>query len=284
MSRNSQEHEGQKTLFNIVNIGVGCIGLIGVLATLIATYFVIVKPQQTITFIQEAAKVPSQEPQIVTVMVPSQEPLPTYTFYPTYTPILTDKPATDSAPPTEIQLTETPAPTATRNAVILFEDDFNDGLDQNWTVESGNPVVVNNTLTADETTWLTIGETSWSNYQIEFETDANRCWIRSDSSNNFIAVRMIDLDNLIAFVWEGCESQWYIREGGEWNFVPHTDGDSDQQMMRLRITVNEDEFVANKNDARLSAFFDARFSQGYIGLRIGPGTIVDNFRVTRIEE
>lgn len=287
---NRQRDEGKETIFSVFNVGIGCIGLIGVLATLIATYFVILQPREAIQIIQQVAEVPSQQPQIITVLAPSQIPPPTYTPYPTHTqfPTITQAPTisltASPVKPTQVPSTNTPPPTATQDATILFEDDFNDGLDQQWSIESGNPIVVNGALTSDETTWLIIGDSSWTDYVIDFEADAAGCWFGHAEKQNVLAIRMANLNNFVSYVWQDCESYWYVRVDGEWNQVPHTEAAPRYEMVQFHITANGDEFVAEKGDERLSSFFESRFDQGYVGLRIGEGTIIDNFKITSLSE
>ena len=59
----------------------------------------------------------------------------------------------------------------TASLEVIFEDDFEDGLSDNWEIVSGNPIVVNGMLTADQDTWLLVGDQSWKNVSVEFNTN-----------------------------------------------------------------------------------------------------------------
>ncbi len=136
----------------------------------------------------------------------------------------------------------------------------------------------------DKQTWLIIGDPSWTDYTVEFDADASDCWWPSDGGN-VVALRVTDLDNMIAFRWVDCQTAWYIVEDGKWQEVPNTKGDGIKYgMVRLTITVQGDRFSASVGDKRLSSFFDKRFQRGKMGLRLDAETIIDNLVVRSVAE
>jgi hypothetical protein len=70
----------------IFNYSIGCIGLLGVLATIIALFITLKNPAVVIRFVEEYSDFPTATPVYVVL---ATKPLPTYTFYPTYTPLPT---------------------------------------------------------------------------------------------------------------------------------------------------------------------------------------------------
>jgi hypothetical protein len=71
------------------NYSIGCIGLLGVLATIIALFITLKNPSVVIRFIEEYSDFPTVTP-VDVVLAP--KPVPTFTPYPTYTPLPTYTP------------------------------------------------------------------------------------------------------------------------------------------------------------------------------------------------
>ena len=108
---------------------------------------------------------------------------------------------------TEVIPTESPTPraTATPQAAILFEGDFEDGLSDAWEVISGNPVVVNGMLTADQNTWVAVGDPTWTDYSVEFRASSKYAYYNWGS--NFTAVRMNGIENMYVYEWVVSQSR-----------------------------------------------------------------------------
>ncbi len=104
-----------------------------------------------------------------------------------------------TAIPTEIIPTESPTytPPAPPKPAILFEDDFDDGLSNAWEMVSGNPVVVNGTLSADQDTWLLVGDPTWTNYSVEFQGESVKSHFYYGA--DIVALRVFDMDNMYAY-------------------------------------------------------------------------------------
>ncbi len=52
---------------------------------------------------------------------------------------------------------------------------------------SGNPVVVNGTLSADQDTWLLVGDPTWTNYSVEFQGECG-FYYSSDSGSTWTQI------------------------------------------------------------------------------------------------
>jgi hypothetical protein len=96
-------------LEKLFNYSIGCLGLLSVLATVIALFITLSRPSVVIRFIEEYADFPTMTP-VVIVITP--KPPPTYTPYPTYTPLPTYTPWIVISPQKPLP-TYTPYPTYT---------------------------------------------------------------------------------------------------------------------------------------------------------------------------
>lgn len=183
---------------------------------------------------------------------------------------------------TDVVPTESPTPEATAppQADILFEDDFEDGLSDAWEVISGNPIVVNGMLTADQDTWLMVGDPSWENYSIEFDTDSPVGWI--SQGFNVIGVRAEDIDNMYAYKWAEYEGYSYFVEEGHWSEIPQSEYNVENEGSNLMINVIDGQIALYENGMKATSFFDSRFKNGRIALRIFPEATIDNFKVKEI--
>lgn len=197
---------------------------------------------------------------------------------------LTTQPAINPPPDTESVLVATTAQSQATQApqfsppaqvTILFQDNFDGGLSSYWQVLSGAPVVVNGMLTADQDTWLAVGDASWTDLVIEFDADAADCWF--SWSYNTMAARFVDSSSMIAWRWADCESYWYVVENGSWNEVPRSKALPGYDMLKFRITVKDNQFAVYVGDQLLSSFFSDRYTHGKVGLQIAQDTQIDNF-------
>jgi hypothetical protein len=82
-------------------------------------------------------------------------PSPTATWTPPNTPV----PTATSVP------TTTSIPTAT--PVILFQDDFDNGLSPQWNVLGGEYSIINDMVTTNEDVGLRVGDSSWGDYKVQ---------------------------------------------------------------------------------------------------------------------
>jgi len=183
---------------------------------------------------------------------------------------------------TEVIPTESPTPraTATPQAAILFEGDFEDGLSDAWEVISGNPVVVNGMLTADQNTWVAVGDPTWTDYSVEFRASSKYAYYNWGS--NFTAVRMNGIENMYVYEWVVSQSRWHIVENGDWNEVPQSEFRPGSGFVEYKIVVKGNSITTYIGGIQKLAFFDDKFSHGRVGIMITEETLIDNFIVKEI--
>lgn len=175
------------------------------------------------------------------------------------------------------------AATQTAEPSLLFNDDFDEGLSELWEVLSGNPIVANKVLTADQATWLSIGDETWADYSVEFTADSSTCTL-TPTNSNLIAVRVNDLGNAIMFGWTNCFTAWYVVEGGDYGEVPGTRASSGvSDMVKVRLIVKGDLMTATVGGVDVSSFFNTRFETGGVSLRLKASSSVDSFSVRAID-
>ena len=179
--------------------------------------------------------------------------------------------------PTEIPTIE---PASPPKPAILFEDDFDSGLSDAWEVVYGNPIVINSTLSADQDTWLLVGDPAWTDYSVEFqgETEKNFFWADAD----IVGLRIADLDNMYAYKWTTVETEWHIVENGEWNVVPKSYVNDQRNIKHFLFEVKGDSVKLLIDGVNESSFFDDKFTHGRIGLFISKDTVIDGFKVREV--
>ena len=212
---------------------------------------------------------PTTEPLVPTVTfttVPTDTPLPTFTptITLTHTPTLT---------PTN---TSTPYP-----AGFTFLDDFEDGLDPAWKVVFGKYVIANGQLASSEPTMLSLGDSSWKNYEIEFDIFKVPFFVcGADQNANALGVRARDIDNMILYVYGRCETEWKYIIDGNWTPIPETHSGQLNNPTHYIITVEGNKITMHNRSELISSFIDNDFPSGYIYLKIVKDTIYDNFQIT----
>ena len=186
--------------------------------------------------------------------------------------------------PTEsvIEPAESPIPESTAPLIpaVLFEDDFDSGLSDAWEIVSGNPIVVNGTLSTDQDTWLLVGDPTWTNYSVEFQGESGKDHFYDGA--DIVALRVFDMDNLYAYKWVFVEREWYVVENGEWNIVPQTYFLEQREVSNFRFEVKGDSIKVYIDGIIESSFFDDKFAQGRIGLFISKDTVIDDFKVREV--
>lgn len=126
---------------------------------------------------------------------PTDTPQPTETKAPTFTRTITLTP-TDTLTPTPSN-TPTETPTYTPTPVVLFEHSFSDGYPDDWNIVEGTlPIITDGVLLPTNDFWFSIGDESWTNYQIYIKyTGLYDCNFRY----SVIAVRAKSKDESIWF-------------------------------------------------------------------------------------
>ena len=187
--------------------------------------------------------------------------------------------------PTETKLvsteTFTPEPTAPPQPAILFEDDFETGLSNDWEVVLGKPIIVNGTLSTDQDTWLLVGDSSWQNYSVEFITDSPYGFFWNGF--NVIGVRAEGIDNMYAYKWTESETGAFIIKNGDWAEVPQTDiwlyRDA---TMNFRMTVVDDLVTLYIDGGKILSFVDDSYPSGKVALKLFAEATIDNFKIKEI--
>lgn len=181
--------------------------------------------------------------------------------------------STDTPIPTHIP---TPSPTLNPN---IFFDDFEDGLDPAWVVVMGKPSIANGKLSAVETTVLSIGDSSWRDYEIEFDIKipGTRCSL--SSSSEFLGVRATDLDNMLLYLFAWCDAEWKYLANGEQVAIPntHTTG---LKEVHVVVRVEGNKITVHRQSELITSFIDEDYQSGYVYLRIKPDSLYDNFKIT----
>ena len=162
----------------------------------------------------------------------------------------------------------------------MFEDDFEKGLSDAWEIVSGNPIVVNGTLSADQDTWLLVGDPSWDNYSVEFTTDLSYGWTKQNF--NALGVLATSIDSMYVFRWAEYDSGCFIIENGDWNEVPQAEFTPKQGEKTFRVTIENGLFTVYLNGVKQTSFFDNRYSKGRITLKLFANNAIDNFKVREI--
>jgi len=183
------------------------------------------------------------------------------------------------SPATEIPVSST---TIAPKPAVLFEDNFDQGLSEDWEVISGNPMIVDGMLTSDQDVWLMVGNLAWKNYSVEFtaETDINA----ANLGFNIIGVREVDIDNMYAYKLSTYDTLWSIVKNGKWNAIPDSTDHSDKNLNLndFRITVNKSSITFYINGIQNFSFVDSNYPQGRVVLKVSQGSTFDDFKVTEI--
>ena len=165
----------------------------------------------------------------------------------------------DDPAETVIDPVESPLPESTTPPIpaVLFEDDFDSGLSDAWEIVSGNPIVVNGTLSTDQDTWLLVGDPTWTNYSVEFQGESGKDHFYDGV--NIVALRVFDMDNMYAYKWVFVEREWNVVENGEWNNVPQTYFLEQRKINNFRFEVKGDSIKVYIDGIIESSFFDDKF-------------------------
>ncbi len=216
--------------------------------------------------------------QVITQVLPQPTTPPALAVVPTGVPSIVP---TDTLPPTQAPtFTAVPTvfvPPANR---ILFQDNFDSGLNSAWQLISGQPSIVNGALTTSEDTWLKLSDSSWKNFTITIEMTGNDCWF--SSSYNAIGVRGKATNNMVAFRWANCENEWDVVTSGNWKQVAnsHFEGNIWGPVV-YTIEVKDNQFSASVADQFNTSIvlLNEDLQPGTIFLKLAPKTLIDSFKI-----
>ena len=179
----------------------------------------------------------------------------------------------------------TPKATVRPKPATLFEDNFEQGLSDEWEVISGNPIVINGMLSADQDTWLVVGDPNWTNYSVEYNAESFYDWFTDEY--NITSIRMFDIDNFYAYRWLRDQGSWFVVQGGKWNEVPNSLIKYQSNVSGLhnhRITVNNGIVTFYRDGIQQFSFISDKYPSGRIGLMVSQRTTVDDFKIKEILE
>ena len=165
-----------------------------------------------------------------------------------------------------------------------FADDFENGLDPVWSIIYGDPLVANGQLTSNVGAGIAAGDSSWRNYQIDFDVDTTQIGCAFVDTSNSVGVRVTDFDHAYWFVFTDCNAAWSVFAGGVKQGVvslfPNTKVNTSKGTKHITIKVEGTKMSGYENGSFLSSITDSKFQTGSIFLQIEAQTLYDNFKVT----
>jgi hypothetical protein len=129
---------------------------------------------------------------------------------------------------------------------------------------------------------MAVGESSWTNYVVTFETSNLHCqWAVYDNAV-VIGIRYQDANNMIALRWSVCRGNWSIVENGQWREVPNTNftipAPFAEGVRRPEVTASGNTFKVNGGP---SIVID-NYPSGRVAILADPTVIIDNFVVSTV--
>ena len=165
-----------------------------------------------------------------------------------------------------------------------FRDDFASRLGPAWTILYGNPSIADGQLTSNIGAGLAAGDSSWENYQVDFDVDTSQVECLFTDTANSVGVRVKDFDHAYWFVFTNCNAAWSRFAGGVdqglQDIFPDTLVNTSKGKKHMTIKVEETKMSAYENGALLSAIIDTSFRTGGIFLQVEAQTYFDHFQVT----
>ncbi len=197
------------------------------------------------------------------------------------TPIQNQPAISENQTTQEAEVVETEAiilPSPTPMYKVLFEDNFDQGLSPLWQIISGNPSVVNGALTTDSEIWLMVGDDSWKNYFVEYETKIAHCYM--SRAYNSLGLFAKDPSNMVVFNYADCEGEWHTITNGNDKAIPNAvyEGPNIGKSHKIKFSAQNSNFSVTIQEDTVS-FFDQSFTSGGVVIRLSEYSIIDNFKV-----
>jgi len=165
-----------------------------------------------------------------------------------------------------------------------FTDNFDNGLNPAWTVLYGDALISGGQLTSKLGAGIAAGDSSWENYQIDFDVDTSQVACPFVDTSNSVGVRVKDFDHAYWFVFTNCNAAWSLFPGGvdqgASSLFPDTTVTTPKGKKHITLKVEETKMSAYEDDSRLSAIIDTNFRTGGIFLQVEAQTYYDNFQIT----
>jgi hypothetical protein len=139
---------------------------------------------------------------------------------------------------------------------------------------------VDGKLLAHDLTLLSIGDDTWKNYQVEYETKKGTyCW---NLKNNGVAAHAIDQENMVMWSWNYCESGWFEIVNGEWEKI--TGGDDVKAnpgaTFTVTLVIQDGNFTVYTNHTQRSSYFNDKYTQGRVYILLHNESVLDNIRIS----
>lgn len=159
----------------------------------------------------------------------------------------------------------------------IFTDSFDNGLDPAWEVFSGVPATSGEVLGASELLTLYLGDSSWTDYVIEYDLIASPC---NGYEQIIVGVRVQPNGDMAQFRHSSCAGVWATVISSGIQNEPQTDfrRQAFDYIKKVRITVQGNKFEVFEGTSYLDSADE--FNSGGIMLRISPRVTIDNFKIT----
>lgn len=225
----------------------------------------------------------TQIPQTIQETPATQAPTDIAAVPPTNTVLV---PATQTSLPTSTITPVTPSPTPTETATpkppALYETSFDSGMPDGMELVYGSVDFIDGQLVGQELTLLAVGDGSWKNYQVEYETKKNTyCW---GVQENGVAAHAIDQDNMVLWSWNYCETGWFELVNGEWVKIS---GGRDivanpGTVVLIRMVAEDRNFTVYTNNNKRSSYFNEKYTQGKVYILLSDESVIDNLRISQL--
>jgi hypothetical protein len=179
-------------------------------------------------------------------------------------------------------LQPTPKATSRPKPAVIFEDNFDQGLSDEWEVVMGNPIVVNGMLSSDQDTWILVGDPEWTDYSVEFIAETASNWF--NWGFNVTGIRVIDIGNMFAYKWTTEQTEWHVVDNGNWSILPQSSTRLGGNMKNFKFDVKGNSVNFYIDGVKAYSFFNDKFPQGRVGLKVAKDTVIDNFKIREILE
>jgi DNA-binding CsgD family transcriptional regulator len=209
---------------------------------------------------------------------------PTISLSPTNSQTLTNTPTIEPTQTATVTITPIPSP------VVLFSDDFENGLSPFWVLLSGKVYVTNGQLTADAPAWLAVGDPTWKNIKIEYNAYLSPnadCYSDAFPGGQYtvmLGFRFQDPDNMFALKSGQCGFMWFVVHDGKWDRAAGQagPGPGENNWSKITVIVEGNKYTAYENDNKSTSFVDTTYQNGKVALRINRDTLIDNFVVSAL--
>jgi len=227
----------------LFNYAFGCVGSLGVIATIIAVFISLKNPDVIIQVLE--SRVSNSTPMVIDI---SNE---TIVATPNEMPTVTNEPVTELSDK------------------VLFSDNFDNGLKKDWTVIEGTPFFKNGQLGAvDEYVIIEIGDDYLQNFVLELDY--------SDVSyRQGLKITFSDI-----YYWmDNDDLSWYVYEEKEWKRF-YTDGYSPGSVEgHLKIIVTGNNYSILRNSEPFIEIRQGDPHSGPIRIKVYEGAYIDNVMI-----